>query len=93
MISSVPIKDIRRIDVAMEGNWSQTVTSVWTKYAGFIGFEKVEKENARLKPSVELYFDDYWLGIHCYNKVGGKNVFDEKLAMDIIGLVEKALRP
>ena len=43
------------------------------------------------KPSLELYFDDHWVGIHCYWRVDGRNVFDGELAQTVIDFVEAKL--
>jgi hypothetical protein len=64
LIKKIPLKCIKRIDIALEGNWNPTVTTVWTRKDGFVGFSKVRKQHIKYKPSIELYFDDCWVGIH-----------------------------
>ncbi len=83
------MKDIKRIDAALEGNWSKTITTIWNKRGGFIGFSKVKKQHVKYKPSIEFDFDGYWIGIHCYKRKNGKNVFDEKLAIKIIDYINR----
>jgi hypothetical protein len=90
-IRKISIADIKRVDIALEGNWNRTVTTVWDRKKGFGGFSKVKKQHARYKPSVELYFPDYWVGIHCYKRLKGRNVFDARLALRIIKYIDRRL--
>jgi len=92
ILKHTPLGGILRIDVALEGNWSPTVVTVWSSDSGYIGFSKVIKSHPSFKPSLELYFQGAWLGIHCYTREKGKNVFDEYFARKIIDYVEKSLR-
>ena len=89
LVKEMPIRDMKRIDVALEGNWNPTVTAVWSRERGFIGFGKVKKEHSKYKPSIELYFDDYWIGIHCYKRIKNKNIFDQEFALKIIKLAAR----
>ncbi len=91
IVKRAPLADLTRIDVALEGKWSQTVTAVWTREDGFIGFSKVEKSHRTFRPSIELYFPGFWIGVHCFRRNRGKNVFDEKLSMAIINFVNEKL--
>ncbi len=68
---------------ALEGNWNPTVATIWTKDDGFMGFSKAKKSHEAFKPSIELYFKSSWIGIHCFERVADKNVFDEKMAISI----------
>jgi len=65
---------------------------VWSRDAGLIGFESVAAPHPTFKPSLELYFEDTWVGIHCYRRVGDENVLDEELARDVIRYVEQTLK-
>lgn len=89
ILSKISFDNIIRVDVALEGDWSKTVVPVWTKEDGFLGFDKVSKSHEKFKPSIEIYFPGYWIGIHCFSKLEGKNAFDEKLAKDIIDYIEQ----
>ncbi|MCP4660069.1 MAG: hypothetical protein GY856_32100 [bacterium] len=82
---------LQRIDVSLEGDWSALVTSVWTREAGLVGFSAVARRHPTHKPSLELYFEDYWVGCHCFRRVHGENVFDEELARRIIDHIEGVL--
>ena len=88
VIKKISVENIKRVDVALEGDWNRTVTTVWDRKKGFEGFSKVKKQHAIYKPSVELYFHDYWVGIHCYRRMKGKNVFDTELALKIIRYID-----
>ena len=92
VIRKIDIERIKRVDVALEGNWNRTVTTVWDRKVGFKDFSKVKKSHARYKPSIELYFHDYWIGVHCYRRKKGKNVFDDRLALKIISYIDFRLR-
>lgn len=92
VVKKIHLGDLLRIDVALEGNWSPTVATVWTRDNGFIDFLKVKKSHKVFKPSIELYFEDFWIGIHCFERIGNKNIFDEKLAMNIIDFIDKTLK-
>jgi hypothetical protein len=76
--------ELKRIDVGMEGNWNPTVTTVWEREKGLIGFEKVIRNHPEYKPSLELYYKDGWVGVHCYRNEKDQHEFDETLALHII---------
>jgi len=89
ILMDISYHDVKRIDVGLEGNWNPTVVTVWSKEKGFLGFFSVPRSHAEFKPSIELYFSDTWVGIHCYKKCDKSYVFDEKLALRIIEFVSK----
>ncbi len=92
VLSEISLTGLKRIDVSLEGDWSARVAPVWTLPAGFLGFSAVARQHPTHKPSLELYFRDYWVGCHCFRRVNGQNVFDEALALRIIDHVEDGLR-
>jgi len=92
LLKSVPLEGILRIDVALEGDWSQTVATVWSREAGHMGFSKVIKSHPTFKPSLELYFQAFWLGVHCFTRTKDVNVFDNNFASQIINYVESNFR-
>ena len=91
VIQTLPKDELTRIDVGLEGDWSGTVVTVWSRDIGLIGFDGVTKEHKEFKPSIELYYEDSWLGFHCYSRIDDMNVFDERAAMQAISLVESVL--
>ena len=91
IIREISLDTLLRIDVALEGNWSATVVTVWSRDRGSIGCEDVVHTHESFKPSLELYFDGSWLGLHCLTRIGGKNVFDESFATRVIAYVEEVL--
>ena len=93
VVRSAPLHGIVRIDVGLEGDWSGSVVTVWTRDSGLIGFDRVKRSHPVHKPSLELYFDRAWVGVHCFRNHAGRNVFDEDLAEDLVGLVESRIGP
>jgi hypothetical protein len=91
ILSRIPLDGIVRIDAGLEGDWSPSVATVWSRESGFVGFSNVIRSHPSHNPSLELYFDGAWLGIHCHTRINGKNVFDETFARRIIEFVEKSL--
>ena len=89
ILTHLSFHDVLHIDVALEGDWNPTVKTVWSKEKGFIGFTHIVRSHPRLKPSLELYFPDHWIGIHCFRRMGDVNVFDEDLATRIIEYVSE----
>jgi hypothetical protein len=88
IIREISLKGIQRVLAAHEGNWNPTMVTVWARDEGALGFSTVTRYHPIFKPSLELYFEDTWLGIHCFNRIGGENVFDEEFAVKIIDYIE-----
>jgi len=88
ILGEIALKKIQRIDAALEGDWNATLVTVWTRDKGLIDFSDVIWVHPRFKPSLEMYFEGAWLGLHCFNRIKGENVFDEKFARQIISYVE-----
>ncbi len=88
IVREISLDGIRRVDVALEGDWSPTVITVWTRDRGRSDFSAVVRSHKTFKPSLELYFEGAWVGIHCFNRVDGENVFDEELATKVLEFVE-----
>lgn len=88
ILQSIPLEGIVRIDAGLEGDWSGSVVPVWTRAEGRLRFDDVVRVHARYRPSLELYFDEAWVGMHCYRRQGGENVFDEDLALEVIRWIE-----
>ena len=92
IIEEISLNELNKIDVALEGDWSSTVVTIWTCEKGFQGFSEVARSHERFKPSLELYFDGMWVGLHCFNRVDNENVFDEQLAMKVVEYVDQHCR-
>jgi hypothetical protein len=88
LIEAIPLDEISRIDVGYEGDWSGSVVTVWTRDSGLVGFERVPHSHNDHIPSAELYFDGAWVGVHCSRIEGGRNVFDQVAAEDLVRQVE-----
>ncbi len=91
-LREISLDGLRRIDVALEGDWNPTVVTVWSREEGRHGFSAVARSHPTHKPSLELYFENVWLGIHCFRRIDDENAFDEELAIRIIEYVEERCR-
>ena len=89
VIKEINLREILRVDYSMEGDWNQKLNAIWSKEEGFLGYEGMNVSHENHKPCVELYFDGYWLGIHCYEQVDNQNVFDEEKASLMIKYIEE----
>ena len=88
----IPLDRIERIVAGMEGDWSPTAVDVWRRGEGASGFAGVRRRHPEHRPSLELYLGDYWIGVPCFERVDGENVFDEVLALSLIEAVEATRR-
>ncbi len=91
LLSACPLEDLSRIDVGLEGDWSPTVTTVWTRENGRLGLADAVREHDIFRPCLELYFVDAWIGLHCFGRVGKANVLDETFLERVIRDVEAAM--
>ena len=92
VVASVPVAKITRIDVGLEGDWSGSVVPVWTRESGALGFDAVVASHPTHRPSLELYFDCAWVGMHCFRATAAGNVFDADLAAQVVRWVELQLQ-
>ena len=83
-----PIDRVIRIDVGLEGNWSETVKPVWSPDTGFTGFDEVVRSHVEYRPALEFCLADEWIGIRCCQAQNGLNVLDEEKARRLIEFVE-----
>ncbi len=90
LLSVCQLADLTRIDVGLEGDWNPTVTTVWTSEEGRLALADVVREHASFKPSLELYFEDGWIGLHCFRRTANVNVLDEERLLRVIRDVEVA---
>lgn len=91
LITSIPLDGIVRVDLGLEGDWSGSVVTVWSRAKGLLGFEAAVRRHPEHTPSLELYFEGGWVGAHCHLVERGENVFDENRARRVIGFVEQSL--
>lgn len=91
LLSACPLADLTRIDVGLEGDWNPTAQPVWTRQGGWLGLAEAAREHERFKPSLELYFTDGWIGLHCFRRRGSMNVLDEerleRIVRDVAGAI------
>lgn len=89
VIRQIDLKPILRVDYSMEGDWNRNLKVVWSAKDGFLDYNQINRSHPEHKPCLELYFDGYWLGIHCYRDEGGEHVFDEEKADAILNYIEE----
>ena len=90
-LARVPLDGLLRIDAALEGDWSGTVGTLWTREGGVLPDCGGGLRHGTFRPCLELYFDAGWVGMHCFEVVDGEFVFDRKLASAIVDYVEGRL--
>jgi hypothetical protein len=86
-LQSVPVERVVRIDAGLEGQWSETVTAVWSPESGVVNFSDVVRSHPDYRPALELYLDDCWIGIPCSVFQDGRHVLDEDKARQLIEYV------
>ena len=86
------LEHVRRIDLGVEGAWSQSVRCVWTREGTAAGTLEGLPAGPGLRPSLELYMDGGWVGVHCARREGGVQVLDADLAREWIRLVAERAR-
>ena len=88
IIKQISLKDIQRVDVAIEGDWNSTSITIWTPINKSIDFDTILLNHPTKKPSLEIIFSDSWLGVNCYFRSKSKNFFNKDLALQIIEYIE-----
>ena len=92
MLATLPYADLLRVDLALEGAWSETVAPVWTREAGFLGFARAPRPQPGRRPALELYFPGYWVGLHCFREKDGTFEFDASYAREVLNYVDAAAK-
>ena len=90
LLDSAPLAIVRRIDIGLEGSWSDTVSTVWTRGSDTVTFERVPAENREFRHALELYYDGGWIGVHCWRQHADGFHFDERFARAVIERVAAA---
>jgi len=91
VIRGISLDGIIRIDLGLEGDWSGSVIPIWSRRDGFVGFDGAVLSHSTHRPSLELYFEGAWVGVHCFTHEDGSNVFDRALADRVIEWVEESV--
>jgi hypothetical protein len=86
-LRAVPVDRVVRIDAGLEGQWSETVTAVWTPKADVVDLSDVVHSHPKYRPALELYLDDCWIGVPCSVFQGGEHRLDEEKARRLIEYV------
>lgn len=89
-INGLPLRELKRIDCAFEGDWSGSVRTVWSCDDPAVNLPGPAWVSDRFLPSLELMFDTTWFGIRCYTEQGGTYGLDVERATAIIDHVLRA---
>ena len=87
------MEHVVRIDVGLEGAWSESVRPVWDAERGPLPIPSELPGGPGLVPSLELYFDGGWIGIHCYRRVDGAMALDREAVAEWVREIEGFKRP
>jgi len=68
-VDSACLNQVVRIDLGLEGAWSETVVCVWDPEHAFSGVPTDFPARRELRPALELYLPDGWIGIQCAMEV------------------------
>lgn len=90
-LEHVPLQDMLRIDAALEGDWSPTAITAWRPGDDTPDFSGLPRSHPEHRPSLELYFEGSWIGLHCFRREDGRNVFDEERARAVVNYVKERL--
>ena len=88
--NSITLSQVVRIDLGLEGDWSETVVCVWNPQDGFLGVPPAFPPHHDLRPALELYMPGGWIGIHCAVTVDGGYAVDEERLRKITECVDRA---
>ena len=64
---------------------------IWLRSAGRLDADPVTTRHPRFRPSLELYFEGAWVGLHCYREEQDGLVLDEERMEEVLRWVEAAL--
>lgn len=91
ILVDLPLEGIVRIDCGLEGDWSASVVPVWSRAEGRLSGGDPVREHATCRPSLELYFEGAWVGLHCFRRVEAGYALDEERLDAVIRWVESSL--
>jgi hypothetical protein len=92
VLAELPYADLLRIDLALEGAWSETVRALWTPASGVVDPVQAPAARPGCRPALELYFPTFWVGVPCWRLERGECTFDRELALIVIAEVERRVR-
>ena len=75
---------VDHIELGLEGDWSATVRTVWSRDQAFLGFDGPATEHTDFRPAPELYLADGWIGVHRFRFEDGRYVLDRAKAEALI---------
>jgi len=91
-LNSFDPASVVRIDVGLEGDWSASVWTLWSRESGRDLEASMPSGPTSLRPAAELYLRDGWIGVHCGRWDGGVYTLDEGLLSALVGFVEGETR-
>lgn len=86
------LDQVIRIDLGLEGDWSKTVSCVWDRDSGYLGLPQDLPRTAELRPCLELYMEDGWIGLHCFALRDGVHEVDVERLHSVVEYVDRAWR-
>jgi hypothetical protein len=89
-LAGVDFQRIVRLDVGLEGDWSGSVSAVWTRADGFLGLPDLR--HARLRPALELYFEGGWIGLHCFRAEPDGFALDAAAVQQVVAFLDRFTR-
>ncbi len=89
IIKIIDLSDIIRIDYALEGDWDNTVQVIWRKGDEKMNLDTIIKMHKKYEPTIEVFFEEYFIGIMCYKKTKEYFEFDKKKAQAIFQHIKK----
>ena len=93
LLSVCSLADLTRIDVGLEGDWNSSARTVWTRQNRILDVSEAPDGHEDFKPSIELYFSDGWIGLHCFCRRESMNVLDRERLEAVVSEVEAAIFP
>jgi GNAT superfamily N-acetyltransferase len=89
LLAGPGLENLLRIDLGLQGRWTQTATTIWTPADGFAGLPAHSRPDPRHPPAVELVFPDHWVGVRCAVPGPDGPRVDDQLIRGLIELVER----
>ncbi len=88
LLNNIDFGKLTRIDVGLEGEWTKSVKTIWSKDTDSIFLKDFSITSFERKPCIELCFPFYWIGIHCFRK-NEEYCLDLVLVNEIIEFIKK----
>jgi hypothetical protein len=91
LVGPLPLDRMLRIDVVVDtGRWRRTVRTIWSSDKRSWDIRGIGHGYEIFDWSLELVFDDYWVGLRCSRPASGQRVLDFDVVRELIEIVEGA---